>query len=94
MAEDQEPERMGIRDVLARVNLRDFGDMIKGEFGLVTSSLGLAVRSRSLAAVPAFVLALLRLVLLALVTVVLGTGIVLVTIVRAGARLLRSPATS
>lgn len=82
MTEENEPKTMGYRDVLRGVNLRDFFDMVKGEFGLVWTSARSAVRSRPILLPLALLLVLLRLVLLVAVVVVLGGAITFVMLVR------------
>ena len=73
---------LGIRQVLAEVNLRDFSKMVRGELALVGSSVRLAVESRKLLLPFVLAMAVLRLMLLALVIMVLGGAIALITLIR------------
>jgi hypothetical protein len=84
-----EHEPLTLRDILARVNLRDFGQMIGGEFVLVATSLRSALQSRSVIGLLALPVALIRLALLALVTVVFGPAIALITAIRRATGFLR-----
>jgi len=85
-AELEEPGRIGIRDVFSSVNLRDFFDMVKGEFALVAASARNAVQSHPLLLPLALLLVVLRFLLLVGVVIVLGGGIAVVMLVRGGAR--------
>ena len=78
---DQE-ETLGIRGLLARVNLKDFGDMVRDEFVLVGTSVRLAVKSRPWVMPFALAAALLRFVLLLLVIVGFGSAILVISLVR------------
>lgn len=75
---------IGIRQVLAEVNLRDFSRMVFGELALVGSSVRLAAEERRLALI--LVVALLRIALLAFVVLTFGTAILLIMLIRSAAR--------
>lgn len=90
-----EQETIGWRHVLSSVNLRDFADMVRGERMLIWSSFrqGFAALPRlpfgPLVFLGYELLALLRLILLAVVVVVFGTAIALISAGRSFAKLLR-----
>jgi hypothetical protein len=73
----------GGRELLARVNLHDFRGMVVAEFDLVWSAVAAAIRSPSLLTPVAIMAGFLRLLLLAIVVVVLGTAISVVVSTRA-----------
>ncbi len=83
-----EQETIGWRHVLSSVNLRDFADMVRGERLLIWSSIRQAFAALPrlpfgpLVFIVFLLLALLRSVLLAVVIVVFGTGIALISVVR------------
>ena len=83
------PRKIGFGDLLRGVNLRDFFDMVKGEFALVLTSARLAVRAHPILMPLAIALVVLRLVLLVGVIVVLGGAITLIMMLRGLTRLHR-----
>jgi len=86
MEEKKERRRLTLGQFLSEVNLRDFGGMVRSELHMIGSTLKIA--SESPRAVPLGILvALLRSVLLAVVIVVFGAGILLITAIRALVRL-------
>ncbi|MEX0786520.1 MAG: hypothetical protein WD939_07785 [Dehalococcoidia bacterium] len=93
MHDDTGGHRFGWRDLLGAVNLRDFSQMVRGELAMVGSSFRLASDAFTrlpfgpFIAVAGLLLLLVRLVLLTLVIVVFGTGIVLISAVRAVSRM-------
>ena len=78
----EQRERIGIREVFAGVNLRDFFDMVKGEFGLLLTAARAAVRAHPALIPFALVLVVLRLILLVGVVIVLGGAITTVMVLR------------
>ena len=80
-------EKLGLRDLLAEVNLRDFFVMVLDELGLIGNSVRLALESRTLLLPLALLVALLRLALLVVVIVLLGTAILAVMLLRGVTRL-------
>lgn len=90
-----EQRPFGWRQLLGAVNLRDFADMVRGELGMIGSSLRRAVEA--LPHVPAgplvffgfLLLVVLRSVLLVLVVILFGTGILLISTVRGAIRMAR-----
>jgi hypothetical protein len=79
----EEPrERIGLRDLFAGVNLRDFFDMVRGEFGLVVSSARAAMRANIVLIPFALLMVMLRLMLLVGVVIVLGGAITTVMFLR------------
>ncbi len=90
-----EQRTFGWRQLLGSVNLRDFIDMVRGELGMIGSSLRQGVEAfPRLPAGPLvflgfWLLAILRSVLLVLVVVVFGTAILLISAVRGASRALR-----
>lgn len=85
MGGSEQPEVMGIRQLLAEVNLRDFAAMVGTDFGLVCSSVRDAAESRALSPW-VFLVALLRLILLGLVAVILGPAILAMMLIRGAVR--------
>ncbi len=91
---DAERETLGLRDILSAVNVRDFARMVDGELRLLGSSLRLAFGNLpKLPFGPVLFLAgavmvVIRLTLLAIVIVVFGSAIVIVSGLRALLRLL------
>jgi len=81
------PEKLGLRELLAEVNLRDFFVMVLDELGLIGNSIRLALESRTLLLPVALLVALFRLALLVLVIVVLGTAILATMLIRGVTRL-------
>ena len=81
------PEKLGLRELLAEVNLRDFFVMVLDELSLIGNSVRLALESRTLLLPLALLVALLRLALLVLVIVLLGTAILAVMLLRGVTRL-------
>ncbi|MEX2159234.1 MAG: hypothetical protein WEB04_07510 [Dehalococcoidia bacterium] len=73
---------IGFGDLLRGVNLRDFFDMVKGEFALVLTSARLAVHAKPILMPLAVVLVVLRLFLLVGVIVVLGGAITMIMMLR------------
>ena len=86
---------IGWRQLLGSVNLRDFIDIVRGELGMIGSSLRQGVEAiprlplGPLVFLGFWLLAVLRSVLLIFVVVVFGTGILIVTTVRGAVRALR-----
>lgn len=81
--EEAEPhERIGLRELFAGVNLRDFFDMVRGEFGLVITSARNAMRVHPILIPFAFIMVMLRLMLLVGVVIVLGGAITTVMFLR------------
>jgi len=79
----EEPrERIGLRELFAGVNLRDFFDMVRGEFGLVVSSGRAAMRAHFVLIPFALLMVMLRLMLLVVVIIVLGGAITTVMFLR------------
>ena len=93
--EPQEHHTIGWRQVLGSVNLRDFIDMVRGELGMIGSSLrqGVAAIPRlplgPLVFLGFWLLAILRAALLVLVVAVFGTAILIVSAVRGARRAAR-----
>lgn len=90
MRQQAEPRPLGLWDLLAEVNLRDFREMVLAELGLVGASVRQALEARTPGAALALLMALLRLALLVLVVTVFGTGIVAITVVRGAIRAFRT----
>lgn len=94
MQDENGPHTFGWRDLLGAVNLGDFSEMVRGELTMVGDAFTLALESLRhpplgpLIAIAGLLLLLLRVILLALVVIVFGTGIVLISAVRAIGRLL------
>jgi hypothetical protein len=90
-----ERRTFGWRQLFGSVNLRDFIDIVRGELGMIGSSLRQG--AQALPRLPAgplvflgfWLLAILRSVLLIFVVVVFGTGILIVIIVRGAVRVVR-----
>jgi hypothetical protein len=81
---------MGLGDVLSGVNLRDFAQMVRGEYVLVSSSMSEALRSTSRLRLLALPVAALRFLLLGLVVVVFVPLIVAVSVARWAAKIWRT----
>jgi hypothetical protein len=90
-----ERHTFGWRQLFGSVNLRDFIDMVRGELGMIGSSLRQG--AQALPRLPAgplvflgfWLLAILRSALLIFVVVVFGTAILLISAVRGASRALR-----
>jgi hypothetical protein len=101
-ARDTGQRHFGIRDLLGHVNLRDFAHMVSAEVAMLGSSTRIAFEAirhgafGPLIFLAAMLMVFLRLILLVLVVIFFGGAIVLITAVRALARLRRgrSPSSS
>ena len=91
-----ESRTLNWRQFLGAINLRDFSGMVLAELALIGMSARAALRSFLIlprgpfVSVAILLLAVLRLVLLALVVVILGTALSVTTAIRTGARIVRS----
>lgn len=94
---EEQQRAFGWRQLLASVNLRDFGQMVTGEAAMIGGSLRRAVEVLPRLPFGPFIslglilLAILRSILLAAVIIVFGVSITLISIVRSVGRLLRRP---
>ena len=89
MSQGAGDETLGMRQVLGKVNLRDFAAMVASEFSLVTTSLRQATQSQPRSVPLALLPAVVRLLLLALVVVVFGSAILAITLIRGAITLVR-----
>ena len=83
-----EPNTFGLRQWLGAVNLRDFSGMVSAELGMIGLSVRLSLQSflrppfGPLISLAGMLLVAVRLALLVLVVVVLGTAILTIMVVR------------
>ena len=89
LSPDDEPEEMGWGDLPRMVNIRDFAQMVGNEFEQIGSSFRLSLRSMfqlpfgPVTGTIGFLLTWVRACLLILVIFVFGSGILLITLLRA-----------